>query len=277
MEFSEYLRHLRDPASDLSVAGLQHLHDLTSEQAETLRSAWQEVEAERRQQVVCQLIELAEDNVDLSFDAVFFTALDDPEGDVRAAALRGLWEYEGRDLIGRLLQQRHFQKVEQGLRRSLDDELEEDEVQARALEAIGACGRPWVREAILRAYEGEASRLRVSALHAMGRSCEPRWLPPLIEELSSENPEMRYEAAIALGSLADRRAVSHLAPLLNDPDPEVKEATIAALGQIGGSDVKPLLRPLLQAPSPSVQEAAAAALAEASFIEDPLSMDHGLP
>lgn len=308
MEFSEYLRHLRDPASDLSVADLQHLHDLTSEQAEALRSAWLEMDAERRQQVVGQLIELAEDNVDLSFDAVFFTALDDPEADVRAAALRGLWEYEGRDLIGRLLQllekdeepevraeaalalgrfvlmfelgnlrERHFQKVEEGLRRTLDDELEEDEVQARALEAIGACGRPWVREAILRAYEGEAPHLRVSALHAMGRSCEPRWLPPLIEELGSENPEMRYEAAIALGSLADRRAVSHLAPLLNDPDPEVKEATITALGQIGGSDVKPLLRPLLQASSPSVQEAATAALAEASFIEDPLSTDQSLP
>jgi HEAT repeat protein len=307
MEFSEYLRHLRDPASHLSVAGLQHLHDLTSERAEALRSAWLEMDAERRQQVVCQLMELAEDNVDLNFDAVFFTALDDPEAAVRAAAVRGLWEYEGRDLIGRLLQllekdeepevraeaalalgrfvlmfeygnlrERHFQKVEEGLRHALDDELEEDEVRARALEAIGACGRPWVRQAILEAYESEAPRLRVSALHAMGRSCEPSWLPLLIEELGSENPEMRYEAAIALGSLADRRAVSHLAPLLYDRDLEVKEAAIAALGQIGGSDVKSLLRPLLQAPSASVQEAAAAALAEASFVEDPLSIDHGL-
>jgi HEAT repeat protein len=307
MEFSEYLRQLRDPASHLSVAGLRHLHDLTSEQADALRLVWQEMETERRQQVVSQLIELAEDNVDLSFDSVFFTALDDSEADVRAAAIRGLWEYEGHDLIGRLLRllekdeepevraeaalalgrfvlmfefgnlrERHFQKVEEGLRRTLDDELEEEEVQARSLEAIGACDRPWVREAILRAYEGEAPRLRVGALHAMGRNCEPHWLPTLIAELSSADPEMRYEAATALGSLADRRAVSPLAPLLYDPDPEVKEAAIAALGQIGGSDVKSLLRPLLQAPSHSVQEAAAAALAEASFVEDPLSMDHGL-
>ena len=94
MEFSEYLRHLRDPATHLSVAGLRHLHDLTSERAEALRSAWPEMDAERRQQVVCQLTELAEDNVELNFDAVFFTALDDPEADVRAAAVRGLWEYE---------------------------------------------------------------------------------------------------------------------------------------------------------------------------------------
>ena len=307
MEFSEYLRHLRDPASHLNVAGLRHLHDLTSERSEALRSAWPEMDAERRREVVCQVIELAEDNVELNFDAVFFTALDDPEIAVRTAAVRGLWEYEGRDLIGPLLhllekdeepevraeaalalgrfvlmfelgdlQERHFRKVEEGLRRSLDDEMEEDEVQARALEAIGACGRPWVRQAILQAYESEAPRLRVSAVHAMGRSCEPRWLPLLIEELGSEDPEVRYEAAIALGSLADRQAVSHLAPLLHDPDPEVKEAAIAALGQIGGSDVKSLLRPLLQASSPGVQEAAAAALTEASFTEDPLSIDYGL-
>lgn len=307
MEFSEYLRHLRDPASHLGVAGLRHLHDLTSERAEALRSAWPEMDAERRQQVVCQLIDLAEDNVDLNFDAVLFTALDDREAAVRAAAVRGLWEYEGRDLIGRLLQllekdeepevraeaalalgrfvlmfefghlrERHFQKVEEGLRRSLEDKLEEEEVQARALEAIGAYDRPWVRQAILQAYESEAARLRVSALHAMGRNCEPRWLPPLIEELGSEDPEMRYEAAVALGSLADRQTVSHLAPLLHDPDPEVKEAAIAALGQIGGSGAKSLLRPLLHAPSPSIQEAAAAALAEASFVEDPLSIDYEL-
>ncbi len=304
MEFSEYLRHLRDPASHLSVTGLRHLHDLTSERAEALRSVWPEMDAERRQQVVSQLIELAEDNVDLNFDAVFFTALDDAQAAVRVAAVRGLWEYEGRDLIGRLLQllekdeeltvraeaalalgrfvlmfetghlrERHFEKVEEGLRRSLEDELEE-EVQARALEAIGACDRPWVRQAILQAYEGEAPHLRISALHAMGRSCEPRWLPSLIEELSSEEPEMRYEAAVALGSLADRQTVTHLAPLLHDPDPEVKEAAIASLGKIGGSGVKSLLRPLLHAQSPSVQEAATAALAEASFVEDPFSTDY---
>jgi HEAT repeat protein len=175
------------------------------------------------------------------------------------------------------LRERHFEKVEEGLRRSLEDDLEEEEVQARALEAIGACDRPWVRQAILQAYEGEAAGLRVSALHAMGRSCELRWLPSLIEELGSDDPQMRYEAAVSLGSLADRQAVSHLAPLLHDPDPEVKDAAITALGQIGGSGVKSLLRPLLHASSPGVQEAAAAALAEASFIEDPFSTDYELP
>lgn len=307
MEFSEYIRVLQDPSQSVSVASLQNLHELSPEQAESLRETWPLVDAERREQIIEQLIELAEDNVDLNFDAVFMTALEDEEAPVRAAAVRGLWEYEGRDLIERLLRalekdeepevraeaalalgrfvlkfelgdlrERYFKKVEEGLRRALEDDLEEDEVRARALEALGASDREWIRQAIRHAYEGETRRLRVSAVHAMGRSCQQRWLPVLLQELGNEDPEMRYEAANALGSLADQRSVAHLAPLLDDPDAEVRQATIAALGQIGGRDAKSLLRPLLKDESPMVQEAAAEALAEADFNEDPLTAEYRL-
>lgn len=307
MEFKRYLSTLRDASTELSVAGLQHLDSLTAEEAEALRSVWPEVDAERRRRVVHHLMELVEDNVDLNFDAVFVTALGDKDGGVRCDAVRGLWEYEGRDLIPPLLRllekdeepevraeaalalgrfvlraelgalpEHHFEKIAEGLRRTLEDDLEEDTVRARALEAIGACGREWVSQAIQQAYDGELPRLRVSSLHAMGRSCDPVWLPLLVDELASDDSEMRYESAIALGSLADRRAVSHLAPLLYDGDSEVKEAAVSALGQIGGREAKTLLRSLLRDPSPSVQEAVAAAVTEADFAEDPLSVEYRL-
>ena len=307
MEFSNYLSQLRDPSAKLSVSGLQQLDALEPEQGEALRQAWPEIDLERRRHVLRQLVELTEDNVDLNFDLVFFRALDDEDARVRCDAIRGLWEYEGRDLIGPLLgllerdeepevqaeaalalgrfvllselgnlRESQFEKVERGLRRALEDELEVDEVRARALEAIGACGRPWVSEAIQQAYESEVARLKVSALHAMGRSCDPRWLTLLIDELTSDDPEIRYEAATALGSVADRSAVSHLAPLLDDPDLEVKEAVIGALGQIGGREAKTLLRPLLRDATPGVQEAATAAVAEADFAEDPFSVEYRL-
>ncbi len=307
MEFESYLSTLRDASTELRVGGLQQLDSLTAEEAQALRAAWPEVDTERKRQVVHQLVELAEDNVDLNFDAVFFTALGDEDSSVRAEGVRGLWEHEGRDLIPPLLQllekdeepgvraeaalalgrfvlraelgdlpEHQFEKVEQGLRRTLEDDVEGDEVRARALEAIGACGREWVSQAIQGAYEGEPPRLRVSSLHAMGRSCDPVWLPLLIDELASEDPEMRYESAIALGSLGDRGAVSDLAPLLYDDNQEVKEAAISALGQIGGREAKMLLRPLLRDGPASVQEAAAAAAAEADFAEDPLSAEYRL-
>jgi HEAT repeat protein len=307
MEFMEYLAQLKDPSARLSVAGLQQLASLEGERASALRGAWPQIEAERRRQVVHQLMGLAEDNVDLNFDAVFFAALEDEDAAARADAVRGLWEYEGGDLIAPLvrllerdeelevrseaalalgrfvvlselgsLREEYFQQVEAGLRRALEDELEVEEVRGRALEAVGASDRPWVEQAIQAAYESEAPRLKVSALHAMGRSCDGRWLPVLIEELANDDPEVRYEATTALGSLADRRAVAHLAPLLRDPDLEVREAVIAALGQIGGSEAKLLLRPLLRDASPSVQEAAAAAVAEADFGQGPLSVEYEL-
>lgn len=307
MEFSEYVRDLQDPSADLTVAGLQRLHDLTPDEVISLRAAWPGIEPARRKFVIEQLVELAEDTVELDFDAVFLTALEDGDGAVRVAAVGGLCEYDDKGLIEPLLhllerdeehqvraeaalalgrfvvkfevgdlRERYFEKVEQGLRRALEDELEEEEVRARALEAIGASGRPWVRQAILREYESEAPRMKISALHAMGRSCEPRWLTFLIAELSDDEPAMRYEAANALGSLADRRAVSHLAPLVNDVDPEVREAAIAALGQIGGQEAGLLLRTLLRNDSPGVREAASDALAEANVGEDPLTVDYGL-
>jgi HEAT repeat protein len=236
---------------------------------------------------------------------VFFTALDDEDAAVRSSAIGGLWEYEGRNLIAPLLRllerdeepevrmeaalalgrfvllfelgklrEQHFEQVERGLRRTLDDEVEVDEVRARALEALGALSCRWVSDAIEQAYEGESPRIKISALHAMGRSCESRWLPMLADELTNDDPETRYEAAAALGSIADRRAVSHLAPLLGDADPEVKGAAIAALGQIGGPQAKTLLRTLLKDPSPSVQESATAAMEEADFAESPLTVEY---
>ena len=305
MEFVSYLDGLKDPATQLSVTGLQQLDALESEQIEAFRSAWPEINFERRRQVMYQLVALTEDNADLNFDAVFFALIEDGDAAVRSDAVRGLWEYEGHDLIPPLLrllerdekaavreeaalalgrfvllsalgnlQEHQFQKVEQGLRRTIEDALEVEEVRARALEAIGASSRPWVREAIEAAYGGEEVRLKISALHAMGRSCEPRWLPVLIDELANDDPELRYEAATALGSLADRKAVAYLDPVLQDSDPVVQEAAILALGQIGGSAAKVLLRPLLEDSSPRVKEAATASFAEADFAIDPLSAEY---
>ncbi|MEX0800210.1 MAG: HEAT repeat domain-containing protein [Dehalococcoidia bacterium] len=305
MEFSDYLRHLTDPEADISVSGLTHLDGLSAEEASSLRAAWPSVETERRRRVLRQVAELAEDTVELNFDAAFFVALSDEDGEVRLDAIRGLWEYEGRDLIDPLLemlsrdeepevraeaalalgryvllselgslQARHFEKVERGLRRALEDEIEEVEVRARALESVGASRAEWVEEAILHAYESETPRLKVSAVHAMGRSCQPQWLPQLLDELGSEDAEVRYEAALALGSLADRRTVGRVAPLLGDEDPEVREAAIAAMGQIGGDEAKTLLRSLSGDGTPGVREAVAAALAEADFAEDPLTAEY---
>jgi len=301
MNFEEYLQQLADPSVRLKASGLVRLSEMTPEQATQFGAVWPTLAVRRRRQVMQELTDLAEDNVDLNFHAVFLAALEDGDAQVRLEAVRGLWEHDGPDLIPALLRmlddqnaavraevalalgrfvllaehgklrERHFQEVEAALRRKLEDAGEVEEVRRRALEAMGPRDDAWVRQAISEAYESGVRGLKVSAVHAIGRSCQGRWLPLLLRELSNEDPEIRYEAALACAALGDEKAVSHLAPLLADTDEEVRGATIAALGEIGGREAKELLLDLADDPSPSVQEAARDALAESDFAEDPLS------
>jgi HEAT repeat protein len=217
-------------------------------------------------------------------------------------SIRGLWEYRDTDLIDHVLRllasdrdagvraeaalalgrfvdlheegrlrDSHFERVEEALRLALDRAGEEQEVRARALEAIGSHNEQWVRDAIREAYESAQRRLKIAAVHAMGRSCDDRWLPLLVRELSSEDAEVRYEAAVASGSLGDERSIPHLIKLVIDPDEEVKQAAISALGEIGGRQAREALTLLLESESEGSRQAAAEALALLDFEEDPLA------
>lgn len=303
MSFQTYLGELADPSKRLVVSGLVKLASLGPEEVALFMNVWPEMELSRRQQLIDDLIDLAEDNVELNFDAVFFVALGDRDAEVRRAAIRGLWEYEGRDLIdalvgmldgdanaavraeaalalGRFVLQAEFdalrsadaERVEQALRGKVDDGEEPVEVRGRALEALGARGAPWVRDLIERAFDAGDRRLRLSAVHAMGRSCDASWLPVLFEELGSDDAEIRFEAAVALGSIAEEEATPRLLPLLEDEDAEVQEAAIGALGEIGGARAREALQAVAGDFNERLRDAAAAALAVAGFDEDPLGV-----
>ena len=305
MDLSDYLRELADGSVRLQVASLQRLSQLPPDGQRAFAEAWPGIDVRRRRRIVQELAGIAEDNVELNFDAVFVCGLTDDDADVRRECVRGLWEHEGTDIIGPMLNmlefdedagvraeaalalgrfvvlaaegklhERYFQPIEEGLRRAIRDADEVEEVRARALEAAGAHNAAWVRQAISEAYESDVLRLKVSAVHAMGRSCEDRWLVLIFKELSSDEAELRYEAATACGGIADERAIPHLIKLVVDPDEEVKEAAIHALGEIGGRQAREALQVLLDSESEAVRDAATEALAQLDFEEDPLSFRH---
>jgi HEAT repeat protein len=305
MEFEQYLDELTDGSVQLKVTDLQQLSQLSGEQLDAVRSRWPSINVRRRRRIIQELAVLGEDNVEFDFDAVFQLALDDDDADVRVQSVRALWEHEGTDLIDPLLRllagdedagvraeaalalgrfvimheegrlrDRYFESVEQGLRTSLSDRDEPQEVRARILEAVGSHNEQWVRDAIREAYESDVHLLKVSAVHAMGRSCDDRWLPLLTRELTNDDPEVRYEAAVSCAELADERAIPHLIKLVVDPDDEVKQAAISALGEIGGSQAKGALQALLDSESETTREAAMDALTHVDFEEDPLAFKH---
>lgn len=295
---------MADSASLPPASKLIGLSGMGAEQTSLFLNAWFEMEGAQRERLVAELAGLAEDNVELNFDAVFLAGLADAEAAVRRRAIAGLWEYEGRDFIdhlfglltsdpdasvraeaalalGRFVMKAEFdalceadaERVERALRRTIDDVDEVMEVRGRALEAVGARSEDWVRDLIEEAFEGADRRMRISAVHAMGRNCDASWLPALTSELRSDDPEMRFEAAAACGSIAGEAAAEHLLPLLADEDAEVQEAAISALGQIGGAQTKNALQELAGAGDERTRDAALAALAEVEFLEKPLDVD----
>src|SRR3989304_9562754 len=212
--FDDYLAELKDDGQPVKAARLDRLSDLVDEERLLFLKAWSTFSAKRRRQGLRLLVDLAEDNVELNFDDIFLPSLSDSDARVRADAIRGLWEYDNRDLIeplihllsadgdtdvraeaalalGRFvlqwefgaLRDRYLRRVAEVLRQALANGDEEMEVRGRALEAIGSCSLPWVRTGIRQAYDGSDRRLRGSAVHAMGRNCDPHRPPNLLPEL----------------------------------------------------------------------------------------------
>jgi HEAT repeat protein len=250
------------------------LSSLSDEDIEQLRGAWGGLSTAYRRKLMRRAGEVAETNFDLDYAALGRFGLDDPDPDVREAAIDVLWEDDGLDLMERLMKMAQnddsrsvraaatsalgrfilagelgdlpdteTERAQDAVIDILNDEDEEVDVRRRALEAIANCGHEIVEDAIQEAYEGYDRRMRVSSVYAMGRTCDaPRWGEIVLRELSSEDPEMRFEAARAAGELELKDAIPTLAQIAREPDSEIKEMAIWSIGEIGGEDAVRLLK-----------------------------------
>ncbi len=302
MSFQDTLEQLLDPALQLRSSALVELSDLAGDDQETLVQRWPDIDPVRRLKVVQTLSEILEDNIDLNFDAVFKNALEDPDAEVRAAAIRGLFEYEAEDMIpvlaglmrddpdeevravaaeglGRYalaaehdkLSEAAVVRVRQTLTDSAIDMSEEETVRAKAIEALGALSGEETSELIESVYDEGTLRLRIGAVDAMGRSCDEAWLPHILQELNDDDAEMRHAAAFAAGCIGDEGAIPSLAELaMGDEDFEVRVAAVRALGEIGGRLARVALNNLIYEGDHALRDAISEAMAELSFAEDPL-------
>jgi HEAT repeat protein len=302
MSLESDLQEIGDENRRLSANQLKNLSDLDAAAGLTLADAWPEIAMMRRLNVVRDLAELAEDNVELNFDAVFRVALADEEPYIRSAAIRGLDEYEGVDLIptfidlllidqdtevrreaaialGRYALAAELQRLSAADARAIRnaliesaEDLEEDErVRARAIEALGAMSGEDTENLIESIYEEDSLWLKVGALDAMGRTCHSMWLPIILHESENRAPEMRHAAAFAAGEIGEEAAVPQLRRMaLQDPDREVQLAAIRSLGSIGGAQARVALQGVLYEGDDVLRDAVEEAMGEIDFDDDPL-------
>lgn len=303
MAFEDSLKDLADSNKRLGSQQLISFGGLSREEVSEFAETWTEIAAGRRLMVLSELTNLAEDNVELNFDAVFKFGLQDDDAGVRVAALQGLFEYEEPDLIPRLtemlredqdpevrresavalgryavaaeldrLAEDDARRVKKALTDSVEDIQEGETVRARALEALGAISGEDSQNLIESVYqEGESLGLKVGAVDAMGRSCDEIWLPIVIREMENPSPQMRHAAAFAAGSIGEEELIGPLADMaLSDPDPDVQRAAVSALGEIGGPRAKVALKNLLFQGDDDLHDDIQEALANVDFGDDPL-------
>jgi HEAT repeat protein len=297
-EFRQLLDQLADTTQSVPTSLLFGLSDLAGQKLDAFRMTWVTLSTTQRQHLLQALAELAEANIQVNFDAIFRSCLDDPDGQVRASAINGLWENEGTGLIGpflTMLRQDPSERVRTAAAAGLGryvlagqlDQLESPvqlrilnellttfylkgesiEVRRRAVESVSYACTPEVHQALETAYYEDDEKMQLSAVLGMGRSCDERWQSIVLSELESHSPAMRYEAAVASGELALRPAVPALANLLDDSHRLVRDATIWALGQIGGTQAKELLLAAYEEADEDAQAAIDDALAEQELLE----------
>jgi len=293
---SEIINRLKTEET-LKNSEMVALSDLSTEDIIRVRMAWEFLPVERKRSIAEQLNEMEEGDAALSFDNLFRFMLTDPDEQVKILAIRGLWENDQPSLLEplvRLVERDKSQKVraeaasalgkytllaEIGklrealdqrvttvLFRVLEDNTENIDVRARALESLSVLSKPQVTEAIKQAYTGGNHRLKLASIYAMGRSASRTWTPILVAELKSDEPAERYEAVMALGEMEDESILEYLRFCIKDEDLEVRLALVDALRKIGGREAKNMLSEMCGDTSESVSEAAKNALAD---MEDP--------
>lgn len=296
--FEQALTHLQEDES-LGTEVLWALSGASRAQASEFARVWDTLPVERRRRASQQMVELAEQNFEVDFNALFRHLLSDPDAQVRVNGIEGLWEDEdaalvkpflallrqdpdasvraaAADAVGRFLLLAEYGRLTStsadtlgeillAIIRNLDEDLT---VRCRALEALAYWSDDVVRRVIAAAYDADEPQMRASAIAAMGRSADHYWRDIVAQELQSPDPRMRFEAARATGELENRAATTALIRLLDDPDREVQGAAITALGQVGGKLAKRALQRAADSDDEFLSALASDALQELEFNED---------
>ena len=236
MALEEFLESLTD--SELTDSDFVELSDLSPEELGSFARTWFTLPLESQREILGTLVQLAEENTDLDFSAVFKMCLKEDDEEVLEKAMEGLWEHEDRSVIpglirvlksdrsarvraaaavalskfpilaqeGKLLA-RDGESVRQSLMEVLEDPEQHMDVRRRSLEAVAPFNTSDIHKFVSWAYDSPDLKLKSSSIFAMGRTGEPRWLPLLFKELQNREPSIRYETAFACGELGEEEAV----------------------------------------------------------------------
>jgi HEAT repeat protein len=298
--FLTVLNALLDENQPFPARYLHRFSDLEAVDLNNLIKTWAQVSTRRKHTLLEDLEDLSEADTLTSFDDLARSLLADSDPQVRARAIRLLWECEDPKLVpiyldflvnphevevqvaaanalGKFIYLGEMDKISSDLLYKIEEQLlattsyaKEDLIRQRALESLGYSGRGEVIPLIEAAYHQKDSAWVVSALCAMGRSCDDRWRKQVLSQLRAPTEEIRSEAIHAAGELELDSARPALLDILEDEeDLEIRHELIWALSRIGGEGVRTKLEELFDIEEDDeVADFIEESLDSLSFIED---------
>jgi HEAT repeat protein len=277
LSFQNVLDHLSESKKDIPQSHLKFYSDLDPTSLKLFLDMWLRVQPTRKLVLLDQLLSHLDSDTIVSYEEIGRALLNDPDGEVRAHAIRLLVESDDPKLAGKLvdillhdseLSPRmeavqllgefvllgELDKVNESLQRKMEDALitvvrseEDSTLRKRALEALSFSSRTEIAALIESAFERVDPAWIASALRAMGRSHDERWNGNVISMLLDEDPIIKFAAVEAAGQLTIEESVPILLQIVDDEEEpeEVATACIWALSQIGGDDARTYLVALL--------------------------------
>lgn len=265
------LEILADQDAPIPLERLHELSDLDSDLMASFRHRWELFPPQKRRTLLTELGELADTNIELTFECINKFALEDQDPEVRQTAINNLWESEDVSLVFSYVHALESDpsnrvraaaaealgsfvflaetediipkiklEMEERLLHSVNDEKDES-IRRSCIESLGFSSRKEVEALITEAYDSGTEESKKSALLAMGRSANKIWRDHVLSELHSPYPSLRLVAAEAAGELEIRESINELIELLDDVNLDVKHAAIWSLSQIGGSRASEVL------------------------------------
>ncbi len=277
LSFQNVLDHLSESKKDIPQSHLKFYSDIDPTSLKLFLDMWPRVQPTRKLVLLDQLLSHLDSDTIVSYEEIGRALLNDPDGEVRAHAIRLLVESDDPKLAGKLvdillhdseLSPRmeavqllgefvllgELDKVNESLQRKMEDALitvvrseEDSTLRKRALEALSFSSRTEIAALIESAFERVDPAWIASALRAMGRSHDERWNGNVISMLLDEDPIIKFAAVEAAGQLTIEESVPILLQIVDDEEEpeEVATACIWALSQIGGDDARTYLVALL--------------------------------